>query len=161
MSLKEFRRFMARFPIGGDGCWEWTGTTYKNGYGQLKVSNKNARAHRLMWALVNGPIPAGLFVCHHCDNRRCLRPDHLFIGTVRDNAVDMTRKGRGYYQRHPERARRGIDNNKTKLTEAAVRDIRRAYQPGTVTLKDLGAQHGMHWSTIHRIVRGVTWKHLA
>lgn len=79
----------------GDGCWEWQAKRFDNGYGSFAVSrNKNQGAHRVAWELTNGPIPAGMSVLHHCDNRPCVRPDHLFLGTQLDNMRDMLAKGR-------------------------------------------------------------------
>lgn len=74
-----------------DGCWVWTGTRWSTGYGRLVGGRA---AHRVAWELTNGPIPRGLLVCHHCDNPPCCRPDHLFLGTSKDNAMDASAKGR-------------------------------------------------------------------
>jgi hypothetical protein len=79
---------------GGKACWEWTGSLNPAGYGQISISNRPRLAHRVSWEQIMGPIPAGMLVCHHCDNPRCVRPSHLFIGTFKDNAVDASRKGR-------------------------------------------------------------------
>lgn len=73
-----------------EGCWEWTGSKSRKGYGQFN----EGRAHRVSWEMHNGPIPEGMFVCHHCDNPPCVRPDHLFIGDNAANMRDAFAKGR-------------------------------------------------------------------
>lgn len=75
-------------------CWIWTGTTNELGYGLIHVGQRRVRVHRVSWEIANGPIPEGLCVCHRCDNPRCVRPDHLFLGTQADNLRDMCSKGR-------------------------------------------------------------------
>jgi hypothetical protein len=84
-----------------DACWEWTANRSTAGYGHIKKGGRQGEqlgAHRVSWELHNGPIPPGLFVCHHCDNPRCVRPDHLFLGTTTDNVRDAICKGRMAWQ---------------------------------------------------------------
>ena len=95
-------RFWPKVKIGSpDECWEWQAATLANGYGYFGgagPNNSHMLAHRTAWVLTNGSISDGLWVCHRCDNRKCVNPAHLFVGTRQDNVDDMVRKGR---QRHP------------------------------------------------------------
>ena len=111
MSLRE--RFFGKVIRGqGDACWQWIGAangpygdSRRGGYGVLAVPGVDPRrnhmrlAHRVAWELMRGPVPPGLFVLHSCDNRRCVNPGHLFLGTARDNTRDMMSKGRHAAQR--------------------------------------------------------------
>lgn len=86
--------FYQRITIPKSGCWEFTGALARGGYGLVSFHGKLVHAHRLSWILTNGIIPNALIVCHKCDNRRCINPDHLFLGTNHDNTQDMMNKGR-------------------------------------------------------------------
>lgn len=88
-------------------CWPWIGKLNReNGYGQVRISGTiRPVVHRVAWELTYGPIPEGLLVCHHCDNPACCRPDHLFLGTMKDNIQDAVKKGRVGAQKYPDRYR--------------------------------------------------------
>ncbi len=138
------------------GCWLWTGATMRNGYGVFHARRyRKTVAHRFSWEIHNGPIPEGLFVCHHCDNRNCVRPDHLFVGTNKDNVADMRAKGRG-----SNGVTRGEAHWYAKLTEEKVRLARRLFAQGVTPLQ-IAQRVAVHRDTIYRVVRRKAWKHVA
>jgi len=96
MDITEKRFWQKVEVIPGHECWEWSAYRMPNGYGKFKFNDKEGLAHRASWEIHFGPIPEGLFVCHHCDNPGCVRPDHLFLGTPQDNVDDMYAKGRDH-----------------------------------------------------------------
>jgi hypothetical protein len=138
--------------IQGPACWGWSGHT-KDGYGVLTIGpNRQGKAHRFSYELHVGSIPDGLFVCHHCDNRVCARPDHLFIGTAQDNTTDMLQKGREARNTgHP-----GTSHSMAKLTEPAVRAILKWKGPARI----IAAEFNVSESTIYMIRGRHIWKHI-
>ncbi len=118
----------------GDGCWEWTGAVRKpQGYGYMVVRFARHYAHRFSWTLHNGQIPYAKYVCHRCDNRRCVRPDHLFLGTHAENMADASRKDR---------------IGRRKLTDEDVRVIRRrieAGDAGAAIARSFGVNQALVW----------------
>lgn len=139
---------------GHNDCWPWVASIYRNGYGQFSSGHrypqlKTPLAHRAAWILSNGPIPDGLQVLHRCDNRICVNPSHLFLGTLADNMVDMVAKGR---QAHPI----GSRNGRTKLTEAQVLAIRADTRPS----RTISAEYGVGQTLVSRIKSRRRWAHL-
>ena len=107
MSSALAERFWAKVDKTGE-CWVWTAAKAGGGYGYIGVGGKVVRAHRLSYEWANGPIPDGIFVCHRCDNRACVRPDHLLLGDHAANMRDMASKGRNY-KPFKSRCRHGHD----------------------------------------------------
>lgn len=108
---KDFYEFVNKT----DSCWLWMGYKSKDGYGVYKVNRKPVRAHRYSYAREFGDIPDGLFVCHHCDTPLCVRPEHLFLGTAKDNNLDKIRKGRHRWRRIPGRTWSKISQEEANL----------------------------------------------
>jgi hypothetical protein len=144
-----------RYVSKGNGCWEWTAALGGSGYGTFAVNrDRMMPAHRFSWTLHFGRIPDGLFVCHHCDNRPCVRPDHLFLGTAQANTWDMDRKGRRRVW-HPS----GENNPQVKLTEGQVRAIRERRIRGE-TAASLAIEFGVSSVLISRIALRKAWRHV-
>ena len=128
-------------------CMIWKGATNTHGYGWKTINMKQVGLHRVAWEWANGPIPKGMSVLHKCDNPPCVNPDHLFIGTQRDNIDDMVRKGRSLI---------GTKNPHAKLTESDVLAIRVDNRPYSAIAKDYGISISNAWHIKNR----KSWRHL-
>lgn len=137
-----------------NGCWEWKGSFYQNGYGAVSYQNKPCKAHRLTYILFNGPIAEGLQVCHKCDNKKCVNPSHLFLGTHQDNMDDCVNKGRrprgektGRASLNAERARFIVANKEKIIADFEYR-------------KKLALEFGVGQETIFLVAKRLSWKHI-
>lgn len=143
-----------KFVDKTDYCWIWTSKTNKRGYGWHRLYGhdkpRGILAHRFSYALHFGQIPIGILVCHECDNPRCVRPDHLFLGTSQDNVDDMMNKGRS---RHMS----GEDAGQAKLTKIQVAEIRHKSLMGA-TGTCLSIEYGISKAQISRIINCKRWK---
>lgn len=152
-----------------DGCWLWTGGIASSGYGHAGCHGRVTTAHRVAWYLTTGEMPPShLDVCHKCDVKTCVRPEHLFLGTRRDNVLDMLKKGRGNPAKgdksssrlHPESRPRGTKVYAAKLNDEIVRFIRAEHAKG-VGVRELGRRLRISHTTVGCVIRGVSWKHVA
>ena len=165
----DIARFESKVDRSGD-CHLWTAGTFAAGYGKFRLAGRLQLAHRVAYELAHGPGSAdGMFVCHACDirwpdltYRRCVNPDHLWLGTSADNQADMTAKGRGRIGElngahlHPESRPRGEGHSNAKLTEADVREIRAS----VLSDCELGERHGVTRQAIHAVRLRRTWRHV-
>ena len=147
-------------------CWEWEAGKNCNGYGWFRIDNSRPHlAHRVSWFLAYGVWPR-LCVCHQCDNRTCVRPSHLFLGTRAENMADASRKGRmaklhfNGRSTHPETTARGELNGKSVLTSADVTRIRSTFRDTDGEITYLAQLFGVSYSAVWCVVRRKTWKHL-
>lgn len=134
---------------GPQECWEWKRTPNGAGYGEFC----HAGAHCFSFALHFGPIPRGLCVLHKCDNPKCVNPNHLFLGTHKENAVDKVAKGRD----NPPRGEKHVCH---KLTDALVIAMRISYRERRATIRQLAKTRKIAVRTAVKAVRGLSWKHL-
>lgn len=138
--------------MGCDNCWLWTGGTTSSGYGSLRHNKRGMLAHRVSYQLHHGvTLHSSTAVCHSCDNRLCVNPHHLWLGTLEDNNLDRHRKGRSRGGRLI-----GVINPMRKLTEQDVRAIRSTSEPLLVVAK----QFGVSFQTISNIRLRKTWRHV-
>lgn len=145
------KRFWGRVDKNGpNGCWVWTGVTNERGYGMICWGgNKNYRAHRYVWEQKHGPTPSYQFCLHKCDNRRCVNPDHIFLGSYKENAHDMISKGRAKLY------------TRAKITKEDAEQIRRDFvrvNSRKSNAKELAGRYGVQVGAIYAVVHGKVWQ---
>lgn len=148
----EIRAILEAEPRNADGCWERQGGT-QHGYAKIGYRGGRCYAHRVAWEVFRGSIPEGMYVCHRCDNRRCVNPGHLFIGTQKDNIADMFAKGR-----QSTSAQRKTHGN-ARVSPEDVRAIRALYD-ADFSQQQIADLFGLNQTAISKIVRRATWKDL-
>jgi HNH endonuclease len=152
MKLTIQERFLAKISRDADrGCWLWIGMTDPSGYGITHINRRKLGAHRAAWKLFRGEIARGLFVCHTCDVRACVNPEHLFLGTAADNAQDMIGK-----HRNP----RGEKHPLAKLTAEQVSRIKAMLVEDRFYMTEIALQFGVSATAIWSIKSGKTWRHI-
>lgn len=145
MSLSE--RLLSKYTISDSGCWEYTGGLNGRGYGNIWDNGTTRSAHVVSYELHCGPVPEGLNVLHSCDNRKCICPDHLFVGTTQNNIDDMVNKGRDGFK--------GSRNGRALLTENDILAIRRLLN--CYSQQYIADKYGVSRSTIAAIKSGRNW----
>lgn len=141
---------MNRVQKDGNGCWHFRADLNSKGYGRLYRDGKRAFAHRVSYELHVGPIAQGLLVLHRCDVTTCVNPDHLFLGTFKDNYDDMVSKGRS-------KLLKGEEKKGSKLTDERVRFIRSSSK----RVDQLAAMFGVSREAIYDVKSRKTWRHVA
>lgn len=137
------------YVLKSSGCWVWTRRCNSDGYGMFD----HGSAHRFSWVLHNGPVPQGLCVLHHCDNPPCVKPDHLYCGTKKQNYKDMVQRRRA--------ATEFITQQRLAvLTPQLVREARIIYKAGGISIRNLANQFGVSSGTMQHALEGRTWKYV-
>lgn len=148
-SVQDPRERFFKYVEKTNTCWNWTGARHKFGYGHFAMYGRQGTTHRFSWEFHYGKIPKGKFVLHTCDNPPCVNPKHLWLGTTQENTADKTMKGRQI---------RGEDVPVSKLKWNQVDEIRKLYETGKYTQRQLAKMYGVTQCPIARIVRNTGWK---
>lgn len=149
--LERLIKYYEKYVVKQNGCWDWNGIIEHTGYGKLGI-RPPIKAHRASWLIHKGEIPKGLIVCHTCDNRKCTNPDHLWLGTHKENTQDKISKGRSNLAK-------GSDLKVSKLNEEQVKEIKILLK-NRLTCSEIARYYGVERKVVSRIKNGETWKHI-
>lgn len=136
-----------------NGCWEYTGSLTTNGYGNFRFNDSNTTAHKFSYIAHKGYVPEGFIVRHRCHNKRCVNPEHLVLGSQKQNIKDTNLAGTAQRQK-------GINHCQAKLMDADVAEIRNLYDTSKAGISELADRYRVSETTIRNIVHKITWKHL-
>ena len=140
----KYTRFFSKVNAGDFNhkkCWPWTGAGKGNGYGNVRLGKRNVAAHRYAYEIMVGPVPDGMDVCHTCDNRWCVNPDHLYVGTRKQNMTDCRNRGRA------------AGGNRKHLKEVDVQEIHRRLNAG-MSPRQVAETMDVNYSTVSSIQKG-------
>lgn len=150
--MTQLERFFSKV-LKTDGCWEWQSRIDRHGYGKFKSGGKTWISHRFLYTQLNGPLLPSQFCMHTCDNRKCVNPDHLKLGTHSQNMDDMVNKGR-------QKSLKGNEHPNSKLNEAQVHEIREQYLKSNPTYASVARKYEVTAPTIRDVVKRNCWKHI-
>ncbi len=149
MKPKQIKRLWSKVKKT-DSCWVWTAGFFPSGYGSISINDRTYKVSRVVYELAHGKFDKKLYVLHRCDNKKCVNPKHLFLGTHRDNMKDMVKKGR---------QSRGEDG-RNKLTIREVLKIRETFKKAGVTKQYLANRFNVSRKLIANIINRIAWKHI-
>lgn len=150
-NFNRIKKYYEKYVIKQESCWDWNGIIEHTGYAKLGI-RPPVKAHRASWLIHKGKIPKGLIVCHSCDNPKCTNPEHLWLGTHKQNTQDKIQKGRS-------NTPRGSQLKIAKLNEFQVLEIKKLLQD-KLTCAEISRKYGVHIKIISRIKNEETWKHV-
>jgi predicted XRE-type DNA-binding protein len=132
-------RFRSKTELMESGCHEWRSTLHRGGYGKFWFNGKQSPAHRVAWELLVGEIPEGSWVLHKCDNRKCVNPEHLYLGDAKQNKLDTIERCDWY--------------GNMQVSFDTIKEIRARYENGGVTQQQLADEYGIHQTQVSRLVK--------